>query len=88
MNTYTLTVTIRVPAMHLFPAIIAVQDALKDTGQAFVEWDRFDPQSIADFEGAKRLLAPADEPECDDTHWAEDKYGNEYRVECSNGCEY
>jgi hypothetical protein len=60
MNTYTLTVTVRIDATHLFPAIMAVQDALKPVGAAWVEWDRFDPQSLADFEGAKALLAPSE----------------------------
>jgi hypothetical protein len=26
--------------------------------------------------------------ECDAPHWAEDTYGNEYRIDCGNGCEY
>lgn len=59
MNTYTLTVTINVEANHLFPAIMRVQDALADVGRAHVDWDRHDPTSIADFEGARALLAPA-----------------------------
>lgn len=65
MNTYTLTVTVRVEANHLFPAIMAVQDALKPVGQAWVEWDREDPLCQRDFEGAKQLLAPAD-PDTED----------------------
>lgn len=61
MNTYTLTVTVRVKADHLFPAIMRTQDALAPVGKAWVEWDRFDPQSIEDFEGVRQLLAPAEE---------------------------
>lgn len=66
MNTYQLTVTINVEAMHLFPAIMAVQDALKPVGQAWVDWDREDPLCQRDFEGAKKLLAPADPEETDE----------------------
>lgn len=25
---------------------------------------------------------------CDAEHWTEDKYGNETRIDCGNGCEY
>jgi hypothetical protein len=61
MNTYTLTVTVRIEADHLFPAIMRVENALKGVGQSWIEWDRHDPQSIADFESARALLAPADD---------------------------
>jgi hypothetical protein len=26
--------------------------------------------------------------ECTAEHWSEDKYGNETRIDCGNGCEY
>jgi hypothetical protein len=25
---------------------------------------------------------------CDRTHWVEDQYGNETRIDCGNGCDY
>lgn len=62
MNTYRLTVTVLAEGDHLFPTIMKVQDALAPLSTAcWVDWDRDDPQSIADFEGAKQLLAPASE---------------------------
>lgn len=62
MNTYQLTVTVNIEAMHLFPAIMKVQDTLGPVATGcWVDWDRNDPQSVADFEGAKRLLAPVEE---------------------------
>lgn len=60
MPLYTLTVTIRVESPHLFPAMMRVQDALKDVGRAIVCWDEYDPQSVADYDGVAALLAPAD----------------------------
>jgi hypothetical protein len=84
MNIYTLTVTVQVEHDHLFPAIMRVQDALNGFTYVNVDYDHDDPIAAQDFEGAKRLLAPV----CDRTHWSEDTFGNETRIDCGNGCEY
>jgi hypothetical protein len=64
MSVYRLTVTMVVEADHLFQGIIRTEDALKKVPgfvADHVDWDRDDPINARDFEGAKALLAPAEE---------------------------
>lgn len=77
-------------------SVIEVWDGryLFGTGKSHDGYLRFETPAIVACEtcgGADSLLCQCGRltpAECDKEHWAEDKYGNETRLDCGGNCEY
>lgn len=63
----------------MLPAIYAVQRY--EFG--FIVWTMNDMSCIW-MPDSGRIFAV----ECHHAHWSEDEYGNEFRIDCGNDCEY